>query len=121
MAAETVRVHGLKELQRDFKAMGPQALKDLRAELRQIADPVREEATRLFSPLGARSASGYRVVARMRGVAVEQKFRTTTGLHPEWGRVQLGVALIPALERKENEVVEGVEDVLDRLAVKHGF
>ena len=121
MAASTVRVRGLRELQRDFRKMSKDLSKEVRDGLREAAEPVRQEASTLFSPISADSAAGYKVRVRQRGVAVEQSRRRTTGKRPDFGRLQMGRALIPALENRADEVVKGVEKVLDKLAGSNGF
>lgn len=121
MAASTVRVRGLRELQRDFRKMSGDLSKEVRQGLREAAEPVRQEAAALFASVSADSAAGYKVRVRQRGVAVEQSRRRTTGLRPDYGRLQMGRALIPALERRQGEVIKGVEKTLDRLAGANGF
>lgn len=121
MAAGTVIVRGLPELQRAFRRIDKDLSRDLRAALKAAAMPVREEATRLFSPESVASANGYRVAVRARGVAVEQSKPRTTGLRPDYGRLQMRTALLPALRDKEEEVVAGVGHVLDFLAKRNGF
>lgn len=121
MAAGTVRVKGLRELQRDFRKMSKEVSKEIRDGLKEAAESVRAEASSLFSGVDAKSAAGYKVRARARGVAVEQSRRRTTGAHPQYGAMQMRVALLPALERKEGEVAKGVERVLDKLAGENGF
>lgn len=115
MAAETVRVHGLRELNRALSKVEKDLAKEVRQAFREAAEPVRVEAALLFAPVSARSAAGYRVVVRQRGVAVEQKYGRTTGDHPEFGAMQMQTALIPALQRNEDKVFDGTERVIGRL------
>lgn len=121
MATGSVKVQGLRELRREFKRIDKDADKEVRDGLREAAQPVREEAANIFARYDARSAAGYRVSVRQRGVAVEQSRRRTTGQHPEFGALQMRRALIPALERREDKVVEGVERVMDMLSRRSGF
>ena len=121
MATGSVKVKGLRELRREFKRVSKDADKEVRDGLKQAAAPVREEAANLFERYDARSAAGYRVSVRGRVVTVQQSRRRTTGQHPEFGALQMRRALIPALQRREDEVVEGVERVLDQLADRSGF
>lgn len=95
--------------------------KEVREGLRDAAQPVRAEAQSRFSPISPGSAAGYRVVVRQRGVAVEQSRRRTTGKRPDFGRLQLARALFPALDSKQEEVIEGVDKVLGKLANANGF
>jgi hypothetical protein len=121
MAAQTIRVEGLAELQRDFRRIAKDLAKEVREELRKAAEPVRREAQALFSPVSADSAAAYKVRVRQRGVAVEQSKRRVTGLRPDYGRLQMGRALIPALERKADGVVDDLGEMLDKLADRNGF
>lgn len=121
MAASTIRVRGLREMQRDFRKMEGDLAKETRKGLKEAAEPVRKEAQALFEHINARSAAGYRVVSRARGVSVEQRYRRTTGKRPDYGRRQMGRALIPALEAKADDVVKGIEKVFDQLAGRNGF
>lgn len=121
MAAGTVRVKGLSELQRDFRKMGGELPREVRQELKRTGEVVRTEAVPLFEDISPRSASGYRVRVRIRGVAVEQSRKRTTGRRPDFGALQMRRALIPALERRQQEVFSGLERMLDRLAGENGF
>jgi hypothetical protein len=112
----TVRVRGLRELQSAFRKADKALAKDLRDELKEVGRIVQEEATRRFTPIDPRSAAGYKVRVRGKGVAVEQSKGRTTGLHPQFGVLQMQTALIPALDAKEGEVVRRLEDMLDRIA-----
>jgi hypothetical protein len=121
MAAGTVRVHGLRQLQRDFRRLSKDLTKEVREGLRKAADPVRVEATALLEPVNAYSAAGYKIRVRQRGVALEQSRRRTTGLRPDYAKLQFARAMAPAIERKEEFVVKGLEDALDDLARGYGF
>lgn len=121
MAATTVRVTGLQDLRKDLRKISRDADREVRESLREAARPVLDEAQRLFRPFSSSSADGYKIRVRQRGVAVEQSKRRTTGLHPEWGRLQMGVAFIPALQNKADEVVERVDAGVVDLAKRNGW
>ena len=121
MATGTVRVKGLRELRRDFKKVSKDLDKEVRDGLKAAAEPVRDEAAKLFERYDGRSASGYRVSVRARTVTVQQQRRRTTGLRPDYGALQMRTALIPALASREDEVIEGVDRVLGQLAGDNGF
>jgi hypothetical protein len=114
--AQTLRIRGYREFLRAATRAEKESKKEVRAALRAVAEPVRVEAASLFDTLDARSAAGYRVRVRQRGVSVEQSLRKTTGKHPEFGSLQMREALIPALEAKEHEIERGMEDAIDRIA-----
>lgn len=121
MAQPTVRVNGLKELNRAFKEYDKDAKKDLQAALRLIAVPVAADARRLASPFGEATVAGIAPGARVAGAVVRQRRRKTTGHHPEFGGLLMRRALEPALQENETKIVEGVERLFDTLAIKHGF
>ena len=108
-------------MQRDFRKMSKDLTKELRSELREVGDIVRDDARRRFADVDARSAAGYRTVVRQRGVAVEQRLRRTTGAHPGYGAMQMSQALSPAVDAKQDEVVDRLDGMLDKLAGRNGF
>jgi hypothetical protein len=110
---QTVRVKGYRELLRACDRAGPESKKEVRGALRAAGEIVRVDATDRFSSVDPRSARGYRVRVRQTGVAVEQSLRRTTGLHPEFGRLQMRDALIPALETKADDVVREIDKALE--------
>lgn len=114
--AQTLRVKGYREFLRAASRAEKESKKEVRAALREVAEPVRAEAASLFETVDPRSAAGYRVRVRQRGVSVEQSLRKTTGKHPEFGALQMREALLPALARKEGEIERGMEDAIDRIA-----
>lgn len=125
--AEVIRVKGLYELQRAFRAAGGDLSKDLRRELRILATPVRVEAQALASReirnIG-RNWEGMRTGVSARVVYVAPKMRGTSVAarkRPNLAPLLLDRAMVPALERNRELVVVGIEQMLDRLIVRHGF
>jgi hypothetical protein len=121
MAGSAVRVKGLRELQSAFRKVNRDLSKELRAELKQVGEVVRADATSRFAGIDPRSAAGYKVRVRQRGVAVEQSLRRVTGLRGDYGALQMRRALLPSMESEEDKVVRGLEDMLDRLGRSAGF
>ena len=123
MARETFRVvpESVREVLAGLTAMDKDVAKGIREELRSAGQIVQREATSLFAPVSDRSAAGYKVRVRQRGVAVEQSLRRTTGEHPDFGTLQLQTALLPSLERHEHDVVNKLTAMLDEVARKNGF
>lgn len=113
--AGAVRVKGLREFQRACNKSTKELKKDVRANLRKAGDIVKVESAARFAGIDARSAAGYRTAVRARGVSVEQRLGRTTGLRPDFGRLQMRRALEPALEAKRPEVEREFERMLDRL------
>lgn len=114
--AATVRVDGYRELLRSLKAMEPAGRKAVRDELRKVGEEVRQGAAARFARYDARSAAGYKVRVRQRGIAVEQSLRKTTGKHPEFGKLQMVRALIPSLDANEQNTVRSIDEAMDRIA-----
>jgi Holliday junction resolvasome RuvABC endonuclease subunit len=112
---------GDKELERAFRQLRKETLAGLRPALRQVGEIVRREGQALFERYDPKSAAGYRVVVRMRGVAVEQRYRRTTGEHPEFGPLQMEKALVPALEANEENVTEAVDRLIDGAEIAAGL
>lgn len=127
MTTGTVRVSGLRELTRAFKKMEGDLKNELRRELAKAALPVRELAEQLSltgisnmprSPrwadmrIGVTQNSVYIVpVAKRRGGSGRANLK---GL-------LLDRAMEPAVERKQADIVEGVGQMIDKLAGHSGF
>lgn len=130
--SHTVRVEGLRELLKVTDALPKQIKKDVRKELRRVAEPVRDTATLLF--LAKVSKSGvhdrgkvvdpkktrYGISVRKVGtISVEQRVRAKSGnrlkKRPKFTDTVMERSLAPALERNEGEVMDGFNRVLDSL------
>lgn len=116
VATETIQVHGLREFQRAAALAGKDTRKEVRDALRESASPVKSRAMVLFSRIDKRSAAGYRIAVRQRGVAVEQRLRKTTGRRPDYGSLQMTRALLPALAAEQPRLERNVERALERIA-----
>ena len=118
MAAASVRIHGLRELNR---ALTNLERKDLGKELKEAAEPVvsasREKVTRF------RGSSPGTIRAKRTGlrVFVEQSKAKVTGKRGDFGALQMRTALEPALQENENEVFRNVEQALNRWGREEGF
>jgi hypothetical protein len=112
----TVRIHGLREFQRALKEADEDTRNGLREQLAAAGEIVAEEARSRFAFYSPVSAAGYQPLVRMKGVAVRQTLRKTTGLRPDFGALQMRRALEPALDAKQQEVVKSIEDMLERMA-----
>jgi hypothetical protein len=118
---ETVAVRGYRELAKASLLADRALRKEMRDTFRSVGEPVRSEAAIRFSTIDARSAAGYRIRVRQRGVIVEQSLRKTTGKHPEYGSLQMRRALLPAMvdneaetARQMNQAVNHVCDLWER-------
>lgn len=120
--AVSIKVHGLRELNSALKHYNKELKKELEVDLRLAAQTVADEARKLFASYDEKSAAGFR--PRIRGlgrVVVEQRRGRTTGFHPDYGALQMRRALLPALARKQEEVVKSLERMLDDLGHREGF
>lgn len=111
----TLVVKGLREFSRALAAADLEAKRTMRRELADAGDLLRQEGQTRFEPFDSRSAAGYRVYVRQRGVGVEQSLRKTTGKHPEFGAKQMEQALIPARNAVEPRIARDFERAFDRI------
>lgn len=117
MAASTTRVKGYREFVRACnRAADRDTPRFVKGAFRAVGDIVKDDARQRFAPIDARSAAGFRTVVRVRGVTVEQRIPRTTGQHPQFGALQMRVALLPAVENKQREVEHEFERALDQVA-----
>ena len=119
----TVRVKGLRELERSFRRMEGDLRRDLQREISGAADIVAQEARGIAGGLGlsSRTVGGYRPRVRGSSGFVEQRRRKTTGKRPDFGVLQMRRVLLPALGRKQAKVVEAIDQMLGRMAGEEGF
>lgn len=125
--AGTIVVTGFKELVASTAYLIPSERAATREALESVGEIVRLGGARGLvqykeekygRPQDAvRSATGFKVRVRQRGVEVEQSLRKTTGLHPEWGAVQMRHGLLPALYRSELEITAEFDHALDKVVV----
>ena len=112
-------VRGYKELLRGLRDADKNTRKEVRAALRASGESVKAAAAQnaldRFHNAG-RTAAGYRVVVRQRGVSVEQGVRKVTGKRPDYGGLQMKDALIPALDQNEEKVKTDMELAMDKVA-----
>lgn len=123
----TIKVTGLRELIIRGDEAGKASKKLVREGLRTVAEPVRDEATRLWAasaskmPPAQRSAyierADFRIYVRRAGmVNVEEARKRTTGKRPDFAGRQMRRALVPAAERKKDEVVMRMQREVERIA-----
>lgn len=116
MAASTVRVTGLKELNRAINKADRDTQKLLKAPFKRVGEIVRADAESKFSAYDSRSAGGYRVKVQVKGVKVEQSLRKVTGKRGDYGALQMRRAMQPALDDKQPEVIVEMNKALDEIA-----
>jgi hypothetical protein len=116
MPPATVRVRGYRDTMRALNKAEKSTKRIVHEKLREAGDVVRVEAMQRFERYDTKSASGFRIRSRVGGVFVEQSLRKTTGQHPEYGALQMRVALEPALDAKSADVERRLEQALDDIA-----
>jgi len=123
----TIVVSGFKELVAATNALIPTERAATREALDKVGEIVRVGGARNLiqykdskyqRPRDAvRSASGFKVRVRQRGVEVEQSLRKTTGTHPEWGAAQMKHGLLPSLYEAEPEIVAEFDKAIDKVTI----
>jgi hypothetical protein len=114
----TLRIENYRQFMQTLARADKATRKAVRDELRQSGEHVRVDSARLFATTDPRSAAGYRVRVRQRGVAVEQSLRRTTGKHPQFGTLQMRRALLPSLYGNEDRTVRELEQAMTRIAAR---
>jgi hypothetical protein len=117
MAQPILAVRGYKELLRASTRAERSVNREVRGAFRAVGEIVRADAAADFSKYSTRSAAGFKVRVRQRGVFVEQALRKTTGQHPEWGALQMKKALLPARAKDEALIEAEFEKALDKVAL----
>ncbi len=98
--------------------------KEVDKGLREAAKIVSDEARSLSGSHGFsnRSVTGLRPRTKGFGRAfVEQSRRKTTGKRGDFGVMQMQRVLLPALARKQDDVVKEIDKILGHLAGENGF
>jgi hypothetical protein len=137
MAASTsgssVKVRGLDRLVRDFGKMNRELQRELRDEIKDVADIVSRHAKRIAEMKGVRKSgkliSGYSptvrgstAIVRNRRVRRGFPYPTVVEFRRRRGR-EFGpqASLYPAIDEKQDEVIEALGDMVDNLAEKSNF
>lgn len=110
-----VVVRGYRELLRACDRSGRETKRAVRGAFRNVGEVVRADAARDFSKFSEKSAAGFKVRVRQRGVSVEQSLRKTTGRRPDWGALQMTKALLPARAADEALIQLQFELALDKV------
>jgi hypothetical protein len=118
-----IEAHGLRELDRDLGKISRAVQKELRLELREVAEPVAAEVRGLaqHEHWGPRTVSGIAAGSRLGTAVVRQRRKKVTGKRADFGALQMRKAFLPAVIKMEPVVKRRVEQMLDRLTSKYGF
>ena len=116
----SLKVSGLRELQRDLGKLDKNAKRELAAALRAVAEPVAADVRAKASARGwtQKTVTGIRAGSRLGVAVVRQSRRKTTGDQPHFGALQMKEAFIPAAQQNEAMVERSVELMLDRLTAR---
>ncbi len=111
-------VEGLAGLQRAVKRIDKNAAKDLCAELKEIAEPVKATAERLAGETGNIGLTPQwqqiRIGVTQHGVYIVPKHRRGAGpKRPNFKTLMLDRAMIPAVEENRSEINAGLDRFLD--------
>lgn len=91
---------------------GSAELKEFNKELVRLAEPVAVEARAKGSRY--RGIGPFKARRKGAGASVEQTKRRVTGLHPQFGALQMTTILIPALESQRDGIERETKEWVDR-------
>lgn len=120
-----VNVLGLRELELAFAQAGKRANRELRAELRKIAEPIRADAENLAASAITRIGPNWSkmrvgVTRTLVYVAPKERGVKTKGpdprRRPKFADLMLERAMDPALEKNKGRIEHDVADLFQRLA-----
>jgi hypothetical protein len=120
---ETLRVKGLRDLQRAFALADKTLAKELRGKIRDAAEPVRADAegaaVSRIRNIGI-PWSRMRVGSTATGAYVAPKKRAARGRgnvrrRPNLADLMMGRAMLPALQRNQADVVRNVNGLLGEI------
>lgn len=125
---------GLRDLALALREVKREAYDAIADGLEDVGEAVREEAREIFprsrnirlrDRAAARaSAAGFETRVRPGAealVVVGQRLRKTTGLHPEWGELQVRYGLWPAREHRLEEAGSILEERIGATLRANGF
>lgn len=121
-SSETIRVEGLRSLERAFAASDAKLKRELNGRIRQAAEPVRVDAEHL-AVAGIRRMttewSRMRIGGIRAGAYVAPKARSVRGRNPKHrpnlATMLLGRSMLPALDRNQSEVVRRLDQFLGEI------
>jgi hypothetical protein len=121
-----LRVEGLRELNRAFAQASKDVNREMRAELRAVAEPIKRVATGLaqasLSNLGSGRWSKFRIGVTQTAVYMVPSARNRTKRHrPKFGVALLEKAMIPAVKSKEGDIERGFEVWLESINHRAGL
>lgn len=120
MASSSVKVKGLRELNRAFTVMGRDVKKELTGELKKVGEPVRRKAEQRSAKLGP-AWSRIKVGSRTSAVYVAPAARRHGGSpRPNAGRILLH-GMLTARDEERDRTIDALDKMLGRLGGDAGF
>lgn len=120
MPVGAVKIEGLKELDRALRKVDRDLGKELRVALKDAAGIVADDARSRASLYGSKTAAGIKPAVRAGQGLVRQSIGGQR-IRPVFGSVLMRHALLPALEAKQEQVVERLDRMLGELGADAGF
>jgi hypothetical protein len=123
----TVHITGLAELNRAFRKISGGLDKEMKEALLKAADPVKVRAeslalSRIRNMPGSPHWADMRIGVSARAVYMVPRARGRGGrARPNLKGLLLDRAMDPALDEKQDEIVEGVGKMIDHLSRANGF
>lgn len=125
MAATSVKIHGLRELNRALGKVSKDLQKEVRDALKEAGEPVRQQAEQFAGERISRIGPTWgrmKIGSRSKGVYLAPAARRRGGSpRPNFGGLLIGKAMIPAVVEKQPETIAAIEDALENLTRKEGF
>lgn len=116
-----MNLEGSAEVMRSFAEIDKKLRTEFGAGLKTAAEPVVSSAKSKVARYAGASVSTIRARRAGPRVYVEQGAKKVTGQHGQFGALQMTEVLIPALEEHHEEVLNSVQEVLDKYATGAGF
>ncbi len=122
----SIQYEGLRQIAQALKETDESTLAELQRDLGDVGDVVKTEAVDLFDRIDARSASHFDTRVRVNSsslalVDVGQSLRKTTGKRPDFGKLQVEEALLPARDRKIAQATRILEEGAIKNLARHGI
>ncbi len=113
-----IRVNGLAELVRAFRALDPKLKRELQKELRKIAEPAANRAREkaMAMRMNAKTINGIRPGSRLGMAIVRQSNKATTHKRKDFAPLQMVRVLEPAAVETMPEARQRLDAMLDRIA-----
>lgn len=118
--ADVLRIKGLKELDRAFGKIDRDLRREMKVEIKAGAELVAADARPRAEKYGSRTAGGIKAAIRGTTGLVRQSIGGKR-IRPAFGSVLLRNALLPAVEAKQEAVVDHFDQMLGRLGGDAGF